>query len=60
MTGSRSKIAYRPLPSDDPRQRQPDISRAKDVLDWEPTIELEQGLRGTIDYFERFLSGGTA
>ena len=60
MTGSRSKIAYRPLPSDDPRQRQPDISRAKDVLDWEPTIELEQGLRGTIDYFERFLGGGTA
>ena len=60
MTGSRSKIAYRPLPSDDPRQRQPDISRAKDVLGWEPTIELEQGLRGTIDYFERFLGGGTA
>lgn len=60
MTGSRSKIAYRPLPSDDPRQRQPDISRAKDVLDWEPTIELEQGLRGTIDYFERFLGGGAS
>ena len=58
MTGSRSTITYCPLPSDDPRQRQPNISQAKDVLDWEPTIELEQGLRRTIDYFERFLSGG--
>ena len=58
MTGSRSTITYCPLPSDDPRQRQPNISQAKEVLDWEPTIELEQGLRRTIDYFERFLSGG--
>ena len=58
MTGSRSTITYCPLPSDDPRQRQPNISQAKGVLDWEPTIELEQGLRRTIDYFERFLSGG--
>ena len=58
MTGSRSTITYCPLPSDDPRQRQPNISQAKDVLDWEPTIELEQGVRRTLDYFERFLSGG--
>ena len=45
LTGSRSKIEYRPLPMDDPRQRQPDISRAKKTLGWEPKIRLEEGLR---------------
>ncbi|MDD4819621.1 MAG: SDR family oxidoreductase [Flavobacteriales bacterium] len=52
MTGSKSKIIYQPLPSDDPRQRQPNIGLAKKVLDWEPTIQLEQGLSKTIEYFK--------
>jgi UDP-glucuronate decarboxylase len=51
LTGSKSKITYKPLPSDDPKQRQPDISMAKQVLKWEPTIQLEAGLLKTIDYF---------
>lgn len=53
MTGSKSPIAYRPLPSDDPKQRQPDIALAKKVLDWEPTTQLEQGLSKTIKYFKQ-------
>jgi len=52
LTGSRSKIVHRPLPQDDPRQRQPNITRAKTLLDWQPTIPLEEGLRRTIAYFE--------
>ena len=52
LTGSRSKIVYRPLPGDDPRQRKPDITLAKEKLDWEPGIRLEEGLRRTIAYFE--------
>ncbi|MGY3696638.1 UDP-glucuronate decarboxylase [Bradyrhizobium sp. USDA 3240] len=51
MTGSRSKLVFAPLPSDDPRQRQPDISLARSVLGWEPTIDLGRGLERTIDYF---------
>jgi len=51
LTGSISKIAYLPLPEDDPVQRRPDISRAKNLLDWEPQITLEEGLKLTIDYF---------
>ncbi len=51
MTGSRSKLVFAPLPSDDPRQRQPDISLARSVLGWEPTIHLNHGLEKTIDYF---------
>jgi UDP-glucuronate decarboxylase len=51
LTGSGSKIVDRPLPSDDPRQRQPDIAQARSVLGWAPTIELEQGLEKTIAYF---------
>ncbi|NCW82104.1 MAG: SDR family oxidoreductase, partial [Betaproteobacteria bacterium] len=50
LTGSRSKISFRPLPSDDPKQRRPDISLAKRALDWEPKISLEEGLVKTIDY----------
>lgn len=57
LTGSSSRIVQRPLPSDDPRQRRPDISRARELLDWEPTVPLVEGLRHTIDYFERRLSG---
>ncbi len=51
LTGSKSAIVNRPLPSDDPRQRQPDISKAKTALGWEPTIPLTEGLRPTIEYF---------
>ena len=51
LTGSSSKIVSRPLPTDDPRQRQPDITLARKVLGWEPTIHLEEGLKRTIDYF---------
>jgi UDP-glucuronate decarboxylase len=52
MTKSKSKIVYRELPSDDPKQRKPDISKAKEVLNWVPQIELKNGLQLTIDYFK--------
>ena len=55
MTESRSKIVYKPLPPDDPVQRQPDIALAKGTLSWEPRVALEDGLRETIDYFKRTL-----
>ena len=51
MTGSSSKIVEKPLPSDDPKRRRPDISLAKATLDWEPTVKLEEGLGPTIEYF---------
>ncbi|MFM9039037.1 MAG: UDP-glucuronic acid decarboxylase family protein [Betaproteobacteria bacterium] len=51
LTGSRSKISFKPLPSDDPKQRRPDISLAKQALDWEPKVSLEEGLVKTIVYF---------
>jgi dTDP-glucose 4,6-dehydratase len=50
--GSTSRIVYRPLPVDDPKQRQPDITRARTVLGWEPTVGLEEGLRKSIEYFK--------
>ncbi len=56
MTGSRSKVIYKELPSDDPKQRQPDITQAKKSLDWKPTIELDEGLQKTITYFDQLLS----
>ncbi|WP_455635212.1 UDP-glucuronic acid decarboxylase family protein [Parabacteroides sp.] len=52
LTNSTSKIVYCPLPGDDPKQRKPDIALAKEKLDWEPTIRLEEGLKRTIAYFE--------
>jgi UDP-glucuronate decarboxylase len=55
LTGSTSKIIYQALPSDDPMQRQPDISLAKKELDWEPTIELEEGLVKTIAFFKTII-----
>jgi UDP-glucuronate decarboxylase len=55
LIGSSSQIVQEPLPQDDPKQRQPDITKAKEVLDWQPSIELEQGLVKTIDYFRRFV-----
>lgn len=55
MTGSKSKIIKMPLPSDDPKQRKPDISKAKEILDWEPHTQLREGLGKTIEYFEQLL-----
>ena len=55
MTGSRSELVLHPLPSDDPRQRCPDISLARQVLDWEPAVRLEEGLANTISYFDNYL-----
>jgi UDP-glucuronate decarboxylase len=60
LTGSRSKIEYRPLPQDDPKQRQPDIARAKETLGWAPTTPLEEGLAKTVAYFDRLLESGEA
>jgi len=57
MTGSKAKIVFRPLPSDDPRQRQPDISLAAERLGWRPEMKLENGLERTIHYFRDLLSG---
>ena len=56
LTGSRSKISFKPLPSDDPKQRRPDISLAKQALDWEPKVSLEEGLVKTIAYFRHLLA----
>ncbi len=58
LTGSASRLVTRPLPSDDPRQRQPDITLARAKLGWQPKIELETGLQRTIDYFRGLLAGG--
>lgn len=55
MTGSSSKIVYREMPEDDPRQRQPDIAKAKELLNWEPKVQLDEGLTNTIDYFRNLL-----
>ena len=57
LTGSKSEIAYRPLPQDDPQVRQPDITRARKLLNWEPKVELDEGLIKTIDYFRARLKG---
>ena len=56
LTGSRSKIIFEPLPQDDPLQRQPDISLAKERLNWKPTLNLEEGLKRTIEYFRTITS----
>jgi len=52
MTGSKSRIVYKPLPTDDPRVRQPDITRARTLLQWEPKVSLEEGLVPTLEYFK--------
>ena len=57
-TGSRSKLVFEPLPSDDPMQRQPDISFARRTIGWEPKVALSEGLDATIAYFDRLLSAG--
>lgn len=53
LTKSKSKIKYLPLPEDDPKKRRPDISKAKKILDWQPQVSLEEGLKRTIEYFEK-------
>jgi len=53
VTGSRSQIRYQPLPPDDPQQRQPDITKARQLLGWEPKINLETGLGLSLDYFKK-------
>ncbi|MBO4454396.1 MAG: SDR family oxidoreductase [Paludibacteraceae bacterium] len=58
LTGASSKIIYEPLPSDDPTQRQPIIDKAKEILHWEPTIQLREGLVKTIEYFDKKLANG--
>jgi UDP-glucuronate decarboxylase len=55
LTGSGAKLVFKPLPQDDPRQRQPDISLARSILGWQPTVKLEDGLKETIAYFRRLL-----
>jgi len=56
LTGSSSRVVFNPLPSDDPKQRQPDISLAREKLGWEPKADIDTGLKKTIDYFSRLLT----
>jgi dTDP-glucose 4,6-dehydratase len=60
VTGSKSKIAYEPLPQDDPKQRRPDITKARTLLGWEPKIQLEEGLRLSLDYFRKAVNEESA
>jgi dTDP-glucose 4,6-dehydratase len=60
VTGSKSQIRYEPLPQDDPQQRQPDITKARQLLGWEPKIDLEAGLRLSLDYFRQALAEESA
>jgi len=52
LTGSKQKIIFKPLPADDPKQRQPDITRAKNLLKWSPSVSRTEGLKITYDYFK--------
>jgi UDP-glucuronate decarboxylase len=56
LSGSKSKIIHQPLPSDDPKQRQPNIELAKSILGWEPKVNLEDGLKETIAYFKKVVA----
>jgi UDP-glucuronate decarboxylase len=56
ITGSNSDLVFKPLPSDDPTQRKPDIRLAQKLLDWTPTVNLRDGLERTVDYFRRRLA----
>jgi len=58
LSNSKSEIIFKKLPADDPKQRRPDISQARKILEWEPEIELEEGLKRTIDYFDELLTTG--
>jgi UDP-glucuronate decarboxylase len=55
LTNSSSRVEYKPLPTDDPKQRQPNIEKAEELLDWKPTVQLKDGLKQTIAYFDRLL-----
>jgi dTDP-glucose 4,6-dehydratase len=57
LTGSKSRISYSPLPQNDPKVRQPDITKAKTILGWEPNVSRREGLRRTLQYFQGKLSG---
>jgi len=59
LTGSSGGVVYEPLPEDDPKVRQPDIALARDLLGWEPRVEVGEGLRRTIEYFSRIVEGGS-
>ena len=56
LTGSKSKLVYKELPNDDPKQRRPDITKAKENLNWEPKVDLETGLTLTIDWIKKELA----
>jgi UDP-glucuronate decarboxylase len=60
ITGSSARVVYHPLPTDDPRQRRPNIGMARELLNWQPKIQLREGLKKTIDYFEQFVSAPAA
>jgi dTDP-glucose 4,6-dehydratase len=55
LTGSKSKIVFEPLPQDDPKQRQPDITKAKQILGWEPKVDRHEGLKRTLEYFKQYI-----
>ena len=55
LTKSKSNLIFKPLPLDDPRQRQPDLTEAKERLDWEPLVSLDDGLKETINYFKKIV-----
>jgi UDP-glucuronate decarboxylase len=55
MTNSKSKLVFRPLPKDDPVRRKPDISKAEKILNWQPKVPLDDGLKKTIEYFSSIL-----
>ena len=57
LAGSRSEIVFRPLPEDDPKVRQPDITRARTLLGWEPRVDTDEGLKLTMEYFRAKLAG---
>lgn len=56
LVGGKSKLTFHPLPADDPKQRQPDITLAKEKLGWAPTVQLEDGLKETVTYFRKLLN----
>jgi UDP-glucuronate decarboxylase len=58
LTGSKSKMIYRPLPADDPRTRRPDVTLAQSAIAWAPRVDLQEGLKRTIEYFEARLKNG--
>jgi dTDP-glucose 4,6-dehydratase len=60
VTGSKSQIRYEKLPQDDPKQRQPDINKARTLLDWEPKVQLDEGLRMSLEYFRHAVAAEVA